>query len=100
MTHAPDTDVFASGDEWFIFKFDKQQAGLAGLSFDEGRFGVFGYVTGGMDAVVGKLQSGDVLVSAKIVAGADKLVRPAAAAAAEGETVAVAEGGGGVGASS
>ena len=39
MTRAPDSDVLLSGDEWFIFKFDKQQAGLAGLSFDEGRFG-------------------------------------------------------------
>jgi hypothetical protein len=30
MTHLPDTESFLSGDEWFIFKFDKQQAGLSG----------------------------------------------------------------------
>lgn len=30
MTHLPDTESFLSGDEWFVFKFDKQQAGLSG----------------------------------------------------------------------
>ena len=44
-------DSFLSGSDWFVFKFDKQQAGLSGLAFDEGRFGVFGYVTGGLDAL-------------------------------------------------
>jgi len=28
--------------QWFIFKYDKQASGLAGLAFDEGLFGVFG----------------------------------------------------------
>lgn len=65
-----------------MFKFDKQQAGLSGLAFDEGTFGVFGYVTEGMDEVMSKLQPGDVIVSARIVAGADKLQRPGLAAAA------------------
>lgn len=100
------------------------QAGLAGLSFDEGTFGVFGwvahralsrpctwlvlavtrccywlrppplsmsfditksaltffptcyrYITKGMD-VLTKLQSGDKIISAKVVSGADKLVKP------------------------
>eukprot|EP00877_Chromochloris_zofingiensis_P007222 jgi/Chrzof1/2753/Cz11g28010.t1_CYP37 len=76
MTHLPDTDSYLSGDEWFVYKFDKQQAGLAGLSFDEGTFGVFGYVTKGMDVVRG-LQSGDVIVTAQLLSGADKLLRPA-----------------------
>jgi hypothetical protein len=40
----PSTDSFLSGSDWFIYKFDKQQAGLAGLAFDEGTFGVFGWV--------------------------------------------------------
>lgn len=53
----------------------KQQAGLSGLSFDEGTFGVFGYVTSGMDNV-SKLQTGDVIRSAKLVAGRDRLVLP------------------------
>jgi peptidyl-prolyl cis-trans isomerase B (cyclophilin B) len=38
---------------------------------------VFGYVTGGMDAVA-KLQTGDVIRSARVTSGADRLVLPAA----------------------
>ncbi|KAL6745187.1 hypothetical protein V8C86DRAFT_2986107, partial [Haematococcus lacustris] len=76
FTHMPDTESFLNGDEFFVYKFDKQQAGLAGLAFDEGTFSVFGYVTQGMD-VVGKLRSGDVIVKAQVLSGADKLVRPA-----------------------
>jgi hypothetical protein len=164
MTHAPDSDVLLSGDEFFIFKartsrhgraaprrarlaaapafagarplfvsalhpsaplararrrplqsptpppphtprapppppppppqFTKNQAGLAGLSFDEGRFGVFAYVTEGMADIVPRLQTGDVLVRAEITQGADKLVRPAAAAGGgggEGALVAAAQ---------
>ncbi|GAB4820888.1 hypothetical protein N2152v2_007934 [Parachlorella kessleri] len=66
-----------SSRQWFIYKFDRFQAGLAGLSFDEGSFGVFGYVTEGADEL-GKLAGGDVVVEAKVLSGADKLVRPAA----------------------
>jgi hypothetical protein len=54
---------------------------LSGLSFDEGTFGVFGYVTGGLDAV-GKLETGDVIRSARLVSGRDRLVVPEPAAAA------------------
>lgn len=35
-----------AADEFFIYKFSREQAGLSGLAFDEGQFGVFGYVTG------------------------------------------------------
>jgi cyclophilin family peptidyl-prolyl cis-trans isomerase len=75
MTHVAGTDSFVSGQEWFVFKFDKQQAGLGGLSFDEGTFGVFAYVTKGLD-VVGSLRNGDSVVEAQVVAGLDKLVVP------------------------
>ena len=45
MAHAPDADEgFAAADEFFIYKYDKGSSGLAGLSFDEGTFGVFGYI--------------------------------------------------------
>jgi hypothetical protein len=57
-------------------QFTKNQAGLAGLSFDEGRFGVFAYVTEGMDDIVPRLETGDVIVRAELAEGADKLVRP------------------------
>lgn len=75
MTHIPDTDQYLSGDEWFIYKYDRQQGGLSGLAFDEGTFGVFGYVTKGMD-IVQRLESGDVIVRAKVVSGEERLLRP------------------------
>lgn len=47
MARAPDVagEGMLAGDEFFVFKFTREQAGLSGLSFDEGTFGVFGYVT-------------------------------------------------------
>lgn len=81
MAHLPNTDSYLSGDEWFIYKFDKQQSGLAGLAFDEGTFGVFGYVTEGLDAV-SRVENGDVITGARVVSGADRLVLPAAPAPA------------------
>lgn len=36
MMHLPNSDSFVDGDRFFVYKFDKTQAGLAGLSFDEG----------------------------------------------------------------
>ena len=42
----PLQDGYMAADEFFIYKFSREQAGLSGLAFDEGQFGVFGYVTG------------------------------------------------------
>ena len=82
MARLPDSSSgYVSSRQWFISKFDRTQAGLAGLSFDEGEFGVFGYVVSGLDAL-SKLGDGDRLVKAVVVEGADKLVLPPAAAAA------------------
>ncbi|KAG2496893.1 hypothetical protein HYH03_004901 [Edaphochlamys debaryana] len=75
FAHLPDTDAYLSGTDWFVYKFDKQQAGLAGLAFDEGTFGVFGYVTEGLGTVT-TLTPGDRIVEARVVSGADKLVLP------------------------
>lgn len=73
MAHLPDTSAgYVSGQNFFIYKFDRQQAGLAGLSFDEGEFGVCGYIVQGLDAV-SKLESGDRIVAVKVVSGLDKL---------------------------
>ena len=88
--------------QWFIFKYDKQASGLAGLAFDEGSFGVFGehdafiernasadgaaltrdelragYVTKGVE-LVGQLESGDTIVAATILSGSDRLITPIA----------------------
>eukprot|EP00798_Chlamydomonas_sp_ICE-L_P006267 gene6267-2895_t len=75
MGHIPGSDAFLSGEEWFIFKFDKQQAGLAGLAFDEGTFGVFGYVTQGMD-VVTKLSPNDIIISGEVISDPPPFMRP------------------------
>jgi hypothetical protein len=50
MAHAPSDeapipDGYSAADEFFIYKFSKEQAGLSGLAFDEGIFGICGYVT-------------------------------------------------------
>ena len=50
MAHAPADeaplpDGYSVSDEFFMYKFSKEQAGLSGLAFDEGIFSVFGYVT-------------------------------------------------------
>lgn len=85
MTHLPGADAsvgFVSSRQFFLYKYERQASGLAGLSFDEGQFGVFGYVTGGTEALA-RLGTGDRLVSARLVEGADKLVVPPKAA--EGE---------------
>ena len=74
MGRLDSVDGFMSGEEFFIYKFDPSQAGLSGLSFDEGEFGVFGYVTGGMEEVVAKLSTGDRIVKATVVSGLDRLV--------------------------
>ena len=57
---------------------------LADLAFLDGSYAVFGYVTSGMD-VVDKIQMGDVITSAKVTAGAENLVQPAAANGAPAE---------------
>lgn len=65
-------DGNSSGSEFFLFKYNRQQSGLSGLSFDEGSFGVFGYVTSNAD-VLRQIQNGDMIVSSKLVSGIDKL---------------------------
>eukprot|EP00967_Tisochrysis_lutea_P117806 scaffold190816_cov21-Tisochrysis_lutea.AAC.2 len=45
FAHIPENDSYLSGDSFFMYRFSKQQAGLGGMAFDEGTFGVFGYIT-------------------------------------------------------
>lgn len=72
MAKSQASDYAAAGDEFFVYKFNRAEAGLAGMSFDEGNFGVFGYVVSGLDELE-KLTNGDVIVSAKLTSGADRL---------------------------
>ncbi|GMN65897.1 hypothetical protein TIFTF001_034957 [Ficus carica] len=51
------------------------EAGLGGLSFDEGQFSVFGYTTVGRD-ILPQIKTGDVIKSAKLVVGEDRLILP------------------------
>lgn len=75
MAHAPDADEgFAAADEFFIYKYDRASSGLAGLSFDEGTFGVFAYIAKGAE-LIPQLTSGDVIVSAELVSGHNKLTK-------------------------
>ena len=46
MAHGPESlDGEMSSNAFFLHKFVRSSSGLAGLSFDEGNFTVFGYVT-------------------------------------------------------
>jgi cyclophilin family peptidyl-prolyl cis-trans isomerase len=90
LAKLPDGDpAFVSATQFFVGKFEKSQAGLSGLAFDEGQLPVAGYVTKGYDSVLRKLATGDVIVKARIVSGEDRLRLPSAG---EGSG-----GGGGVG---
>ncbi|CAI5507035.1 unnamed protein product [Closterium sp. Naga37s-1] len=75
MAHSPESDSFSHPSQFFLYKYDKRRSGLGGLAFDEGQFSVFGYVTRGRD-VLAQLRTGDVIQSARIVAGADRLSVP------------------------
>ncbi|GMH41914.1 hypothetical protein BSKO_09833 [Bryopsis sp. KO-2023] len=75
MARSKNQDYALASDEFFIYKFNRAQAGLAGMSFDEGRFGVFGYVVGGLDAIE-SLTSGDTIVAAKLISGSERLTDP------------------------
>jgi cyclophilin family peptidyl-prolyl cis-trans isomerase len=77
LARLPDGDpAFVSGSQVFFGKFDKSQAGLSGLAFDEGQLPVAGYVTKGYDSVLRRLQTGDVIVKAKLVSGEERLRLP------------------------
>ena len=68
---------------FFIYAFDKRSAGLGGMAFEEGEFSVFGYVVRGEEeGFLQQLATGDVIVSAQVVQGADRLLYPAGAPAA------------------
>jgi cyclophilin family peptidyl-prolyl cis-trans isomerase len=73
MSHGPDGADSAAADEFFIYKFDRQSSGLAGLSFDEGEFGVFGYVTQGTE-LIPQLGNGDIITGVRLTRGGERLV--------------------------
>ena len=64
-------DSLVSGNSAFIYLFDARQKGLAGLSFDEGRFGTLGYVTEGIE-VLEQIRDGDDIVHVEVLSGMDR----------------------------
>jgi len=61
-----------------VYQFDKRSAGLGGMAFEEGEFSVFGYVVQGEEeGFLAQLRTGDTIVKAEVVLGADRLVNGA-----------------------
>ncbi|KAL2247548.1 UNVERIFIED_CONTAM: Peptidyl-prolyl cis-trans isomerase CYP37, chloroplastic [Sesamum indicum] len=75
MAHSEVSEEYSSPNQFFLYLYDKRNAGLGGLSFDEGQFSVFGYTTVGRD-ILSQIKTGDVIRSAKLVEGEDRLVMP------------------------
>ncbi|KAK9674072.1 hypothetical protein RND81_12G209000 [Saponaria officinalis] len=75
MAHSEASEELSSPNQFFFYLYDKRNAGLGGLSFDEGQFSVFGYTTAGRD-VLAQIKTGDIIRSAKLTEGADRLVLP------------------------
>ncbi len=67
-----------SGSSQFFFFLFEPELTPAGLNLLDGRYAVFGYVTEGKE-VLEQLKQGDKIVSAKVIKGAENLVRPQAA---------------------
>ncbi|KAL5730144.1 cytochrome P450 monooxygenase 37 [Ranunculus cassubicifolius] len=75
MAHSEVSEDYSSPLQFFFYLYDKSYSGLGGLSFDEGQFSVFGYTTVGRD-ILPQIKKGDVIRSAKLVEGQDRLVLP------------------------
>ncbi|PON68476.1 Cyclophilin-type peptidyl-prolyl cis-trans isomerase [Trema orientale] len=75
MAHSEDSEEYSSPYQFFFYLYDKRNAGLGGLSFDEGQFSVFGYTTVGKE-ILPQIKTGDVIQSAKLVEGQDRLILP------------------------
>jgi len=69
----------SSGSGLFFYRYSRANAGLGGLSFEEGAFSVFGYVDGedGLQ-LLRSLHSGDTIKRARVVEGIENLVTVAA----------------------
>ncbi|CAL9168124.1 unnamed protein product [Musa hybrid cultivar] len=75
MAHNIDSEEYSSPSQFFFYLYDKRNSGLGGLSFDEGQFSVIGYTVGGRE-VLPQIKTGDIIRSAKLVRGQDRLILP------------------------
>ncbi|XP_074583076.1 peptidyl-prolyl cis-trans isomerase CYP37, chloroplastic isoform X2 [Curcuma longa] len=77
MAHNMDSEEYSSPSQFFFYLYDKRNSGLGGLSFDEGQFSVFGYTVRGKE-ILPQIKTGDIIQSAKLVQGQDRLILPEA----------------------
>ncbi|XP_075482705.1 peptidyl-prolyl cis-trans isomerase CYP37, chloroplastic isoform X2 [Primulina tabacum] len=75
MAHNEVSEEYSSPNQFFFYLYDKRNSGLGGISFDEGQFSVCGYTTVGRQNL-SQIKSGDVIRSAKLVEGQDRLILP------------------------
>ncbi|XP_044485236.1 peptidyl-prolyl cis-trans isomerase CYP37, chloroplastic isoform X4 [Mangifera indica] len=75
MAHSEVSDEYSAPYQFFFYLYDKRNAGLGGLSFDEGQFSVLGYTTVGRE-ILPQIKTGDVIQTAKLIEGKDRLVLP------------------------
>ncbi|KAL8167330.1 hypothetical protein V2J09_008829 [Rumex salicifolius] len=75
MAHNDVSEEYSSPNQFFFYLYDKRNSGLGGLSFDEGQFSVFGYTTVGRD-ILPQIKTGDIIRSAKLVEGQERLILP------------------------
>ncbi len=69
-----EVDINNASSQFFFLLFDSELT-PAGRNILDGRYSVFGYVTQGKE-VLGKIEAGDKIVSAKVVQGMENFVEP------------------------
>lgn len=72
MAHRDD-DPNSASSQFFFFLFEPELT-PPGLNLLDGRYSVFGYVKGGGEAVLSKLEKGDKIVSARVLNGLEYFV--------------------------
>jgi peptidylprolyl isomerase len=70
----PDTEPNGGSSQFFFFKFDNELT-PPGFNLMDGRYSVFGYVVSGKE-VLEELTEQDKIISARVTAGAENLVKP------------------------
>uniref|UniRef100_A0A6N2MEH7 Uncharacterized protein n=2 Tax=Salix viminalis TaxID=40686 RepID=A0A6N2MEH7_SALVM len=72
MAHSEVSEDFSAPYQFFFYLYDKRNAGLGGLSFDEGQFSIHNH----RESLFSQIKSGDIIQSAKLVEGQDRLILP------------------------
>ncbi len=72
----PDTDPNGGSSQFFFFLFEPELT-PAGANLLDGRYAIFGYVTGGKE-VLNELKAGDKIESATVIKGLENLQEPKA----------------------